>query len=529
MKALDSFLIRAASSVMLAAIISAGYGQSYRVAWTRTNANADTQMDTARDAIVNSQGQFVVAGASIQPNGDRWATVTIFSRDWTKLDDVALNFGGKSEFDKIIQVGSDYIAVGRHTSSPGANEELVFVKLNAGLQEITDRFVVATPAGGSEKPTDMVADGDGNVYVSGIAQFGAQWENFLVRVNEALTLVTNFNIAKTTSTYGEPSLAPNGIIAILIGLLTDQGPRLISYSPTGTENFTFGITYPATHSLFKCALQRDLINGHAYFTSASTNESTPGTFVSAGTVSRVNATTGVATHQYAIPGMFGVGLVSPRDMASGLPTGKRVNLLLDRGSRPTLYSLNENLNTLTSWQSSVPLVQSSGLILDASGASYLAMVNSATSGNSQMVKLSSTNGYLFGWAASQTGFLLPYMEQDNVYDPKSGDILTIKTDNDRMQLTCVKQAPVAVADAYSVRSGVNFSPPASVFSNDRYYGDATIAIVTQPAHGTVTINAFGYFTYKSNQGYVGPDSFSYRLTKPSLSPSTATISITVQP
>ncbi len=482
MRAIGTPLVRAvAGAALFASMASTGVCQSYRLAWTRTNANADTLMDTARDAIVNSQGQFVVAGAAIQPNGDRWAAVTIYSRDWTKLDDVTLNFGGKSELDKIIQVGSDYIAVGRHTSTPGANEQLVFVKLNAGLQEITDRFVVATPAAGSEKPTDMLADGDGNVYVCGIAQFGTQWENFLVRVNEALTLETNFNIAKTTSTYGEPSLAPNGIIAILIGLLTDQGPRLISYTPNGSENFTFGITYPASHTRFKCALQRDLINGHAYFTSASTNESSPGTFVSAGTITRVNATTGVATHQYAIPGMFGVGLVSPRDMASGLPTGKRVNLLLDRGSRPTMYSLNENLNTLTSWQSSVPLVQSSGLIVDASGASYLAMVNSATSGNSQMVKLSSTNGYLFGWAASQVGFLLPYMEQDNVYDPRSGDILTFKTDNDRMQLTCVKQAPVAVADAYTARSGVNFSPPASVFSNDRYYGDATVAIVAQLA------------------------------------------------
>lgn len=518
-------------TLALAALASLGASQAYRVAWTRTNTNADTQMDTARDGLVNKQGQFVVAGSAIQPNGDRWGSVTIFSRDWTFLDDTTLNFGPgtQTEFNKIIQVGDYYFAAGTLRTTATGQDQIVIVKLNAQLQEITDRIMTATPAAGSEKVTDMVADTDGHYYLCGIAQNGTSWENFLVEYNENLTLATNFNIGKLTSTYGEPSLATNGIIAILIGLLTDQGPKLISYTPTGIENWTFGITYPITHSLFKCALQRDLIKGYAYFTSASTNESPAGTFVSGGTVSRVSATTGVAANQYVIPGMFGKGLVSPRDMASGLPDNKRVNLLLDRGNRPTLYSLNELLNTNTTWQSTAALIQSSGLVLDPSGASYFAMVNPLERGNSQMVKLNSGNVYQFGWPGSQTGFLLPYMEQDNVYDTKSGDILTLKTDDDRMQLTCVKQAPVAAADAYTVRSGINYSPPSPVFANDRYYGDSTVSITTQPAHGTVSINSFGYFTYKSNSGFTGADSFTYQLAKSGLTTSTATVSITVNP
>ena len=53
------------------------------------------------------------------------------------------------------------------------------------------------------------------------------------------------------------------------------------------------------------------------------------------------------------------------------------------------------------------------------------------------------------------------------------------------------------------------------------------ANVTQPSHGTVTINANGSFSYIPTNGYYGPDSFTYRATNgPALS-SPATVSIYV--
>ena len=42
-------------------------------------------------------------------------------------------------------------------------------------------------------------------------------------------------------------------------------------------------------------------------------------------------------------------------------------------------------------------------------------------------------------------------------------------------------------------------------------GDAlTAVLVTNPAHGTLTLNADGSFTYTPTGGYTGPDSFIYR-------------------
>ena len=42
-------------------------------------------------------------------------------------------------------------------------------------------------------------------------------------------------------------------------------------------------------------------------------------------------------------------------------------------------------------------------------------------------------------------------------------------------------------------------------------GDAlTAVLVTNPSHGTLTLNANGSFTYTPTAGYTGPDSFVYR-------------------
>ena len=42
-------------------------------------------------------------------------------------------------------------------------------------------------------------------------------------------------------------------------------------------------------------------------------------------------------------------------------------------------------------------------------------------------------------------------------------------------------------------------------------GDAlTAVLVTNPAHGTLTLNADGSFTYTPAGDYTGPDSFTYR-------------------
>jgi ELWxxDGT repeat protein len=56
----------------------------------------------------------------------------------------------------------------------------------------------------------------------------------------------------------------------------------------------------------------------------------------------------------------------------------------------------------------------------------------------------------------------------------------------------------------------------------------TASVVTGPAHGTLTPNADGSFTYTPSVGYVGPDSFTYQASDGIDPSNVATVSLTVQ-
>jgi VCBS repeat-containing protein len=91
-------------------------------------------------------------------------------------------------------------------------------------------------------------------------------------------------------------------------------------------------------------------------------------------------------------------------------------------------------------------------------------------------------------------------------------------------------APVAAGDSYSVNEDATLTVAApGVLGNDSDVdGDAlSAAVVSLPAHGTVTLNANGSFGYVPAANYNGPDSFTYRVTDGSLDSNIATVSITV--
>ena len=92
------------------------------------------------------------------------------------------------------------------------------------------------------------------------------------------------------------------------------------------------------------------------------------------------------------------------------------------------------------------------------------------------------------------------------------------------------QPPAAVGDSYTAVSGVAevVAAPGLLGNDTDADGDPlTAAVVTGPAHGTLTINANGSFTYTASAAYSGTDSFTYRASDGTQPSTPATVTITV--
>ena len=104
-------------------------------------------------------------------------------------------------------------------------------------------------------------------------------------------------------------------------------------------------------------------------------------------------------------------------------------------------------------------------------------------------------------------------------------------DTARVNLTVdpVNDAPVAVDDTAVIDedSSVNLNVMANDYDVDG--GEMFMDSVTQPEHGTVTINGNGTVTYTPDANYNGADSFTYTIVDGDGATSTATVELTVNP
>ncbi|MDQ3704117.1 MAG: cadherin-like domain-containing protein, partial [Chloroflexota bacterium] len=99
-----------------------------------------------------------------------------------------------------------------------------------------------------------------------------------------------------------------------------------------------------------------------------------------------------------------------------------------------------------------------------------------------------------------------------------------------LTVTAVNDAPVAQGDTYNTNEDTTLNVTApGVLSNDNDVEGSTLTavLVSGPAHGSVTLNANGSFSYNPANNYNGPDSFTYKANDGNLDSNTVTVSITV--
>jgi ELWxxDGT repeat protein/VCBS repeat-containing protein len=109
--------------------------------------------------------------------------------------------------------------------------------------------------------------------------------------------------------------------------------------------------------------------------------------------------------------------------------------------------------------------------------------------------------------------------------------LTSNTVTVTITVADVNTAPVAVADTYTTDEDTTLTVDVDngVLDNDTDVNDDTLTatLVTEPTHGTLTLNSNGSFTYEPDDNYSGTDTFTYTAGDGTTSSESVTVTITI--
>src|SRR5205814_30438 len=105
-----------------------------------------------------------------------------------------------------------------------------------------------------------------------------------------------------------------------------------------------------------------------------------------------------------------------------------------------------------------------------------------------------------------------------------------ESSTERITTTSVNDAPVSVNDSYTTaeETTLNVAAPGVLINDSDVDGDTLSAVlVSQPTHGSLTLNSNGSFSYVPAANYNGADSFTYKANDGQADSGIATVSITI--
>src|SRR5206468_2645714 len=137
--------------------------------------------------------------------------------------------------------------------------------------------------------------------------------------------------------------------------------------------------------------------------------------------------------------------------------------------------------------------------------------------------LNSNGSFTYSPAANYNGpDTFTYKANDG--QPDSG-IATVT-----ITITSAKDRPVGIDDRYTTVEDTTLTVAAlGVLANDSDVDGDTLSavLVSQPTHGSLTLNSNGSFTYSPAANYNGPDSFTYKANDGQADSGIATVTITI--
>jgi len=419
------------------------------------------------------------------------------------------NFFGTDTFTYTVRDGNGGSSIGTVRISVGSNNDAPLAANDAYTTDEDMALTIDAP-GLLDNDTDL----DGDTLTAQLVQTTAAAEGVLM-LNEngsfTFTPAANFHGTATFTYQADDGLASSNVATVTITVMpVNDGPVATDDSYSTTEDVTLTIPAPGIRgndsdvdgNAITVTVLADVANGtltlaanggFSYVPNANFNGMDGFTY----TLDDGNGGTDIGAVSIRVDGVNDV----PVAMDDAYSTGEGAVLTVDQATGVLANDSDLDGNALTARLVQGPPASEGTLTLNANG-SFTFRPAANFNGNSRFT----------------------YQAFDGV---ENSNVATVT-----IGVSSVNDAPVANDDTYSVDEDVTLNiAAAGVLGNDTDVDGDTLSatVLTDVAHGTLTLAANGGFSYVPAANYNGPDGFTYTVADGNGGADIGSVTITVNP